>query len=1107
MDAKKPYFIAIIIQVIYTGLFVVTKAAFNHGTNTFIFIFYRQAAASLLLLPLAIILERKNAPPMSIRLFAKLFLYALLGNTISFNLYNTGLKYTSSTVASAAASSVPVLTFFFAALLRLEVIRLRRLSGVAKVAGVGLCLGGVLVIALYSGPALSPLNHHRAFGGGAESGSSGAATRARWVTGTLLMLLSNVTWSLWIVLMSPLLNEYPCKMLATALQSLLSAAQSLVLAAAAAARDPAAWRLRLDAGLLAVAYSAVAVTGVSYYLQAWCIQKKGPVFLAIFVFTIFCALFVLGEVVHLGSVVGGVLMVVGLYSVLWGKSKEHDTLTLATAMPTPASVQQQEKKVAAVPAPADSSSRSAFSSRSNVQAMGAKTPYVVIVIVELIYTGMYIISKAAFNQGMNTFIFIFYRQAAASVLLLPLAIVLERRNAPPMSLRLFIKFFLCALFGSTGTLNLYNMGLKYTTSTVASAAGSSIPVMSFFLALLLRQEMIRLRSLPGSAKAAGVGLCLAGVLVIALYTGPTISPLIHHRVFAGGGHEASASGSGRTRWIVGTVLILLSNVTWLLWSMLMAPVLREYPNKLLATTWQCVISAAQSLAVAAAAAARDPAAWRLRLDTGLLAVAYSGVVVTAVAFYLMAWCIEKKGPVFLAMSTPLAFVFTVFCCIFFLGETVHAGSVVGGVLMVAGLYSVLWGKSKEQDKLTLATATPTVAAVEQKEAAAAAPDADASNSGSELHHGRWVSLEQQVIYTGLYIISKAAFNQGMNTFIFSFYRQAAASVLLLPLAIILERRNAPPMSPRLFIKLFLCALLGNTGSLNLYNMGLKYTSSTVASATTSSIPVVTFFLALLLRQEVIRLSSSGVAKAAGVGLSLAGVLVIALYAGPAISPLNHHRAFAGGGGHEASSESGTRTRWIEGTLLMVVANAMWSLWIVLMAFLLNEHPNSKLLATTLQSVISTAQSLALAAAVERDPAAWRLRLDTGLLAVVYSGVAVTGVSCYLQAWCIEKKGPVFLAMGSPLSIVFTIFCSLFLLGEIEHLGSIVGGILMVAGLYSVLWGKNKEHKTLTLTTATATATATVAAVQQQEAAAAPAPDADSGNELQQRRLASPEQQV
>jgi hypothetical protein len=39
---------------------------------------------------------------------------------------------------------------------------------------------------------------------------------------------------------------------------------------------------------------------------------------------------------------------------------------------------------------------------------------------------MFIVSKAAFNQGMNTYVFIFYRQAAASLLLLPLAILLER---------------------------------------------------------------------------------------------------------------------------------------------------------------------------------------------------------------------------------------------------------------------------------------------------------------------------------------------------------------------------------------------------------------------------------------------------------------------------------------------------------------------------------------------------------------------------------------------------------------------------------------------------------------------------------------------------------
>jgi len=56
----------------------------------------------------------------------------------------------------------------------------------------------------------------------------------------------------------------------------------------------------------------------------------------------------------------------------------------------------------------------------------AKTPYMMASIVVAIYTGMYVISKAAFNQGMNSFVFVFYRQAAASLLLLPVALLLER---------------------------------------------------------------------------------------------------------------------------------------------------------------------------------------------------------------------------------------------------------------------------------------------------------------------------------------------------------------------------------------------------------------------------------------------------------------------------------------------------------------------------------------------------------------------------------------------------------------------------------------------------------------------------------------------------------
>ncbi|KAF2928731.1 hypothetical protein DAI22_05g005101 [Oryza sativa Japonica Group] len=288
MEEKKPYVIAMLIQVIYAGMFVVTKAAFDEGMNTFVFIFYRQAAATLLLLPLALLLERKNARSMSLMLLIKLFFCAFIGNTFSLNLYNVSMKFTSATVASAASNSLPVITFFLALITRMECVKVRSSSGIAKLAGVALCFAGVMVLALYKGPALNPLRRS-------------SSSRGAWIRGIFLMVLANVTWSIWIVLQAAVLREFPNKMLVTAAQCVFSTVQTAVVAAAAE-REMARWKLRLDISLLAVLYTGLVVTGVSYYLQAWCVELKGPVFLAI--------------------IIGGILLVGGLYSVLWGKSAE-----------------------------------------------------------------------------------------------------------------------------------------------------------------------------------------------------------------------------------------------------------------------------------------------------------------------------------------------------------------------------------------------------------------------------------------------------------------------------------------------------------------------------------------------------------------------------------------------------------------------------------------------------------------------------------------------------------------------------------------------------------------------------------------------------------------
>lgn len=65
----------------------------------------------------------------------------------------------------------------------------------------------------------------------------------------------------------------------------------------------------------------------------------------------------------------------------------------------------------------------------------------------------------------------------------------------------------------------------------------------------------------------------------------------------------------------------------------------------------------------------------------------------------------------------------------------------------------------------------------------------------------------------------------------------------------------------------------------------------------------------------------------------------------------------------------------------------------------------------------------------------------------WQGTMVTGVSYYLQAWVIEKKGPVFQAMSTPLNLIITIIGSVFLLGEVISLGRWVSPAITIYLFY------------------------------------------------------------
>ena len=53
-------------------------------------------------------------------------------------------------------------------------------------------------------------------------------------------------------------------------------------------------------------------------------------------------------------------------------------------------------------------------------------PYIALLFVQFVYSGMALFSKAAIAKGMNPYVFVVYRQAFATVALAPFAFFLER---------------------------------------------------------------------------------------------------------------------------------------------------------------------------------------------------------------------------------------------------------------------------------------------------------------------------------------------------------------------------------------------------------------------------------------------------------------------------------------------------------------------------------------------------------------------------------------------------------------------------------------------------------------------------------------------------------
>ncbi|XP_051201938.1 protein WALLS ARE THIN 1 [Lolium perenne] len=317
------------------------------------------------------------------------------------------------------------------------------------------------------------------------------------------------------------------------------------------------------------------------------------------------------------------------------------------------------------------------------------------------YAGFHVVSRLALNMGISKLVFPVYRNIIALMLLVPFAYFLEKKDRPQLTLNFVVQFFFLALCGITANQGFYLLGLDNTSPTFASAIQNSVPAVTFAMAAALRIEKVRLDRRDGVAKVVGTLACVAGASVITLYKGPTIfGP-------AGAGDDkalqqvpflAAVAGEGKN-WTLGCVYLIGHCLSWSGWIVLQGPVLKKYPAKLSVTSYTCFFGVIQFLIIAAFFE-RDADAWVFHSGSEIFTILYAGFIASGVAFAVQIWCIDRGGPVFVAVYQPVQTLVVAIMASITLGEKFYLGGVIGAALIITGLYFVLWGKSEEKARNT-----------------------------------------------------------------------------------------------------------------------------------------------------------------------------------------------------------------------------------------------------------------------------------------------------------------------------------------------------------------------------------------------------------------------
>jgi len=273
------------VQVLFATLHVFGKIVLG-ALSPFAFAGTRVLIATPVLLLIAWRHDRIVPPRAD---WPRLALLGMLGIFANQTLFLVGLSFTSATSSAILMPSIPVFTAAAAAALGVERLAGRRLAGILVASA------GALVL-------LDPTR---------------LDTSARATLGNLLILGNCLAYSVFLVLMRPLLARLPWRTV-IAWSFLFGSIGTLAVAAPAlATTDWATVAPRTFAGIL---YVGLFPTAINFSLNTWAVRRSSPALVAAFttlqpVLTTGMAAWALGESLRPNQALGFLLIVMGLVMV------------------------------------------------------------------------------------------------------------------------------------------------------------------------------------------------------------------------------------------------------------------------------------------------------------------------------------------------------------------------------------------------------------------------------------------------------------------------------------------------------------------------------------------------------------------------------------------------------------------------------------------------------------------------------------------------------------------------------------------------------------------------------------------------------------------------